>query len=209
MPFYKEISLQNNTTIYLWKINEEISDLKENLFLSENSLNRLDCMKSSSHIKGFLAVRRLLKSISYSDTDLFYDAFGKPFLKDGKKISISHSHNFACLILSDNHVGIDFELKNEKILKNVSMLFKEDFILNFKGSLEETKTLTTFCWAIKEAIFKLIPENNVSFKDNITIEPFHINENSCVVKVNIKNKISSYSMQLEEIEDYVLAYVIQ
>lgn len=209
MPFYKKISLPKNTTLHLWKINEEISDLKENLFLNEVSLDRLEKMKSSKYIKGFLTVRKLLNSIDYSDSDLFYDAFGKPFLKDGKHISISHSHEFACIIISDNPVGIDIELKSEKILKNITLLFDEDFILNFKGNQGETSTLNTFCWAIKEAIFKLIPENDVSFKDNISIEPFQINESSCVVKVEINNKITSYTVQLEEIENYVLAYVIQ
>ena len=209
MPFYKKISLQHNTSVYLWKINEEISDLKKDLFLSEVSLNRLEKMKSSNHVKGFLAVRKLLKEVNYSDTDLFYDAFGKPFLKDGKHISISHSHDFACVIISENPVGIDIELKNEKIIKNVALLFNEDFILNFKGSTEETTTLNTFCWGIKEAIFKLIPENDVSFKDNISIQPFQLNESSCIVNVIINTEITSYTVQLEEIENYVLAYVIQ
>lgn len=208
MPFYKKISLQHNTSVYLWKINEEISDLKKDLFLGEVSLNRLEKMKSSKHIKGFLAVRKLLNEVNYSDADLFYDAFGKPFLKDGKHISISHSHDFACVIISENHVGIDIELKNDKIIKNATLLFDEDFILTFKGSLEETTTLTTFCWGIKEAIFKILPENHVSFKDNISIEPFQLNESSCVVNVTFNNKITSYTVQLQEIENYVLAYVI-
>lgn len=209
MPFYKKISLPKNTSIYLWKIDEEISELKDNLVLSETSLNRLEKMKSINHIKGFLAVRQLLNTIDYSDSDLFYDAFGKPFLKDGKHLSISHSHEFACIIISDNPVGIDIELKSEKILKNVALLFNEDFILNFKGNLKETTTLTTLCWSIKEAIFKLIPENDVSFKDNISIQAFQLNESSCVVNVTINNEITSYTVQLEEIENYVLAYVIQ
>ncbi|CAM4271579.1 4'-phosphopantetheinyl transferase family protein [Flavobacterium terrigena] len=209
MPFYKKISLPKNTSIYLWRINEEISELKEHLVLSETSLNRLEKMKATKHIKGFLAVRQLLNSIDYSDSELFYDAFGKPFLKDGKHISISHSHEFACIIISDNPVGIDIELKNEKIIKNICILFNEDFILNFKGNQEEITTLTTFCWSIKEAIFKLIPENDVSFKDNIFIEPFHLNESSCVVNVRINDKTTSYNVQLQEIENYVLAFVIQ
>lgn len=209
MPFYKKISLSKNTSINIWKINEEISDLKENLFLSKLSLDRLEKMKSSKYIKGFLAVRKLLNNVDYSDSDLFYDTFGKPFLKDGKHISISHSYEFACVIISDNPVGIDIELKSEKILKNVALLFDEDFILNFKGNQEETTTLTTFCWGIKEAIFKLIPENDISFKDNISIQPFHLNESSCSVNVIINNAITNYTVQLEEIENYVLTYVIE
>ncbi len=196
MPFYKKISLPKNTSIYLWRIDEEIFELKEHLFLSENSLNRLAKMKSANHIKEFLAVRKLLNSIDYTDSDLFYDSFGKPFLKDGKQISISHSHD-------------QLDLLAPIKWKNVPLLFNEDFILNFKGNKEETTTLTTFCWGIKEAIFKLIPENNISFKDNISIQTFQLNESSCVAKVNIKNEITSYTVQLEEIENYVLVYVIQ
>jgi len=209
MPFYKKISVANHTNIYLWKIDEEIDDLKQHLSLSETSLNRLAKMKSDSHTKGFLAVRQLLRNINYSDSDLFYDAFGKPILKDNKNISISHSHKFACIIISDNPVGIDIELKTERILKNIPLLFEEDFILNFDGSQEEAITLTTFCWSIKEAIFKLLPENDISFKDNISIQPFQLNESSCVVKATINNKTTSYTVQLEKIENYVLTYVIQ
>ena len=209
MPFYKKISFSKNTSIYLWKIDEEIDDLKQDLYLTEISLNRLAKMKSSNHIKGFLAIRQLLNAIDYSDSDLFYDSFGKPFLKDGKCISISHSHEFACIIISDNNVGVDIELKSERILKNVDLLFAEDFILNFNENKEDAITLTTFCWGIKEAIFKILPENDISFKDNILIQPFQLNENSCVVNVTINNTITSYTVQMEEIENYVLAYVIQ
>jgi 4'-phosphopantetheinyl transferase len=209
MPFHKKISLPKDTTIFLWKINEEISELKELLVLNETSLNRLAKMKSSKHIKGFLAIRKLLNRIDYADSDLIYDSFGKPFLKDNKHISISHSNEFACIIISNNPVGIDIELKNEKILKNAALLFNEDFILNFKGSKNDEMSLTTFGWAIKEAIFKLIPENDVSFKDNILIQNFQLNESSCVVNVTINDIITSYTVQLEEIENYVLTYVIQ
>ena len=209
MPFFKEISLPNNTSVYLWKINEEISDLKQHLLLTEISTNRLAKMKSESHIKGFLAVRKLLNEINYTDSDLFYDSFGKPLLKNNKKISISHSHEFACVIISDNNVGIDIELKSKKILKNISLLFNEDFILNTNENRENEITLTTFGWAIKEALFKLIPENDISFKDNILIQPFQLNENSCIANVEINNKKATYTIHLETIENYVLAYVIE
>lgn len=209
MPFFKEISLPNNTSVYLWKINEEISDLKQHLLLTEISTNRLAKMKSESHIKGFLAVRKLLNEVNYTDSDLYYDSFGKPLLKNSKNISISHSHKFACIIISDNNVGIDIELKSEKILKNISLLFDEDFILNSKENKENEITLTTFGWAIKEAIFKLIPENDISFKDNIMIQPFQLNENSCIANVEINNKKATYTIHLKTIENYVLAYVIE
>ena len=100
-------------------------------------------------------------------------------------------------------------MKNEKILKNISLLFDEDFILNSKENKENEITLTTFGWAIKEALFKLIPENDISFKDNILIQPFQLNENSCIANVEINNKETTYTIYLETIENYVLAYVIE
>lgn len=209
MPLYKKLSPSKDTSIYLWYINEESNDLKENLILSETSLERMARMKSEKQIKEFLAVRKLLNFINYSDADLNYDAFGKPYLKDKKNISISHSNEFACVIISENNVGIDIELKSEKILKSIGFLFNEEFILQFNGNKKDAITLTSFCWAIKEAIFKLIPENDISIKENISIQPFQINENPCTVKVEIASKTTSYQVQLEEIEDYVLAYVIQ
>lgn len=209
MPFFKEILLPNNTSVYLWKINEEIDDLKQQLRLTETSTNRLANMKSESHIKGFLAVRKLLNAIDYTDSDLYYDLFGKPLLKNGKKISISHSHEFACIIIGDKNVGIDIELKSEKILKSIPLLFNEDFILNTKESKENSITLTTLGWAIKEALFKLIPENDVSFKENISIQAFQVNENLCIANVEINNKKTIYTIHLETIENYVLTYVIE
>ncbi len=208
MPFFKEISLPNDTFIYLWKINEAISGLEENLFLNENSLERLSTMKKTSQIQGFLAVRKLLQTINYTDSDLNYDSFGKPHLKDNKKISISHSNEFACIIISNRNVGIDIELKGEKILNNILLLFKEDFILSFKGNKEDKVTLTTISWGIKEALFKLIPENDISFKDNISIQPFEIAQQTAIAEVQINNKTKSFKMYFEGIENYTLVYVI-
>lgn len=208
MPFFKEILLSNDTFIYLWKINESISDLESNLFLNETSLARLDKMKGTNQIKGFLAVRKLLNTINYTDADLHYDSFGKPYLKDNKKISISHSNEFACIIISDRNVGIDIELKGEKILKNIPLVFKENFILDFKGSKEDQITLTTFGWGIKEALFKLIPENDISFRDTISIQPFELDKKICVAQVQINDKTKSFTMYLEAIENYTLVYVI-
>jgi phosphopantetheinyl transferase len=63
-------------------------------------------------------VRKLLQEASYNDFDLSYDELGKPHLKDGKHISITHSYQFSAIIISDQTVGIDIELQREKITKH-------------------------------------------------------------------------------------------
>ena len=81
MPFYKEIIINEHTVAYFWKITEDILWFNEKSVLNDNSKLRLQSMQSEAHQKGFLAVRMLLQHINLTDFDMFYDAFGKPYLK--------------------------------------------------------------------------------------------------------------------------------
>ena len=118
MALYKTLTVNKTTKVLIWKIEESFNDLNTNVLLTDKSRNRLNGMKSKLHQKGFLSVRHLLKEVGYSDADLIYDEFGKPHLKDGKYISITHSFTFSGLIISDTlHVGIDIEKQRDKILK--------------------------------------------------------------------------------------------
>ena len=67
MPIYKTISSEGGTTIYIWKIEESLEELRNGLVLTENSISRLNGMKSILHQKGFLSVRKLLKHAGYED----------------------------------------------------------------------------------------------------------------------------------------------
>ena len=118
MALYKTLTVHQTTKILIWKIEESTSTLKENIILSEDSLTRLNSMKSELHQKGFLSIRHLLKEVGYSDLDVIYDRYGKPHLKDGKFISITHSYIFTGIIISEKvPVGIDIEKQREKIVK--------------------------------------------------------------------------------------------
>ncbi len=106
MPLYKSISVNSQTTVKIWKIEESYEDLISPIELGPESKIRVNNMKSELHQRGFLSVRHLLKSFGYSDFDLFYDNNGKPYLKDGKEISITHSFIFSGVIISEKKVGI-------------------------------------------------------------------------------------------------------
>ena len=81
MPLYKVVLLSKTAKLYLWKITEDVSELRSQIRLKNSSIARLESMKSESHQKGFLAVRMLLQHNEYDDFDLYYDAFGKPHIK--------------------------------------------------------------------------------------------------------------------------------
>ena len=93
MPLYKTIIPNSQTTVKIWKITESYEVLMEKVSLKPVALERVLGMKSELHQRGFLSVRHLLQEFGYTDADLFYDENGKPHLKDGKQISITHSFN--------------------------------------------------------------------------------------------------------------------
>ena len=123
MPLHKVVYLQPNTKLYLWKISEDYNTLFREVRLKDSSLARLEGMKSESHQKGFLAVRMILQHLEYTDFDLLYDEFGKPHLKPqgcsikDLELSISHSHDFSAIVISEQKVGLDLEQLKDKTLK--------------------------------------------------------------------------------------------
>ena len=214
MPFYKKINVNEHTVAYFWKITEDILWFNKKSVLNDNSKLRLQNMLSVSHKKGFLAVRMLLQHINLTDFDLFYDAFGKPHLEvEGQKskdkivereikkyISISHSHDFSCICISNKPVGIDIEKCKEKTLKIVSRYMDVSHIDNL--SLADKITKATIIWGIKESIFKLKNEKGISFPNHIFESPFQLADGKGNAQLIFNNHTEEFQFQFELIENY-------
>ncbi len=201
MPLYKEIILKDNAKLYLWKITEDSAELHRAVKLNNSSQNRVDAMKSVSHQKGFLAVRMLLQHIGYTDFDLYYDAFGKPHLTDGKCISISHSHTFSAIAISDQPIGLDVEQVKEKILKIASRFMDVSHLENL--SEIEKKIKATVIWGIKESIFKIKNIEGISFRNHIFEEDFSFEDKKASAMLKHENKEENFDILFDSIEDYI------
>lgn len=210
MPLFKTINHNVSTTILIWKITETFSELLNEVQLNDKSKLRLNGMKSQLHQCAFLSVRKLLQESGYSDFDLYYDEFGKPHLKDGNHISISHSHEFSTIIVSNQIVGVDIEMQREKIisiadkfvnlteLNRLQRFDKEDYI----------KKLTVK-WGAKEAIFKIRNEKGISFKDHIQVNPFEIGDKETIAFLEIENTKQEFTVYFEEIRNFTLVYTFE
>ena len=209
MPLYKTIDVNSNTQILVWKITESLAQLSLEVQLNSSNTIRFNTMKSDLHQRAFLSVRKLLQDKGYSDFDLEYDQFGKPHLKDGKHISISHSHEFSTIIISDQKVGIDIELQREKIIKIADKFVDYEFEFLNKQSQEEYIRKLTVIWGIKESIFKIRNEIGISFKEHIQAKPFQINDKSGSASLHFQNKTEDFSFHFEEIENFTLVYVFE
>lgn len=212
------------TTAYFWHITEDATSLFRAVSLNESSQKRLDGMKSESHQKGFLAVRILLQYLDFSDNDLTYDTAGKPHLQVKRQklkdknsesvthhpssitqhISISHSHDFSCICISDEVIGIDLELLKEKTLKIASRFMDVNHLLGL--SIADQITKATVVWGIKESIFKIKSEKGISFPDHIFEDAFDIKEGECTAELHFNSRIEKFYVQFHLIEGYVFVF---
>jgi phosphopantetheinyl transferase len=209
MPLFKTILHNSKTEILVWKITETLEQLLLEVILNEKSKARLAGMKSVSHQCGFLSVRKLLQEKGYTDFDLYYDEFGKPHLNDGRHISISHSHEFSTIILSDQNCGIDLEMQREKIITIAHKFAEHEFeFLKDVGEKNYIRQLTVI-WGAKEAVFKIRNEVGISFKDHIHVAPFSIEMMQSVALLKFGSINMNYNIFFEEVERFTLVYAFQ
>lgn len=201
MPLLKTIALNNYTQLLVWKITEPFNDLFRSVVLKDVSFARLESMKAESHQKGFLSVRRLLMEAGYTDFDLYYDEFGKPHLKDGRYISISHSNEFSVIVLSDVNIGADLEILKDKTLLLAPRYMDVSHLKNLNE--EESLLKATVVWGIKESVFKIKNEIGISFKDHIFENEFNLKDKKCTVELRFNDKIESFDIVFDFIEKYV------
>jgi 4'-phosphopantetheinyl transferase len=155
MPLILQESIGKDGVLLLWEVKESLSP-----YLSPESLERLKGMKNVDHKACFVAIRHLLEFVSYTDEDLYYDPKGKPFLKDGRPVSISHNGKLAALYLGGPEAGIDVQqIRPDKVLKAAAFFSKE----------VDPEKLTKE-WCIKESVFKLSESRPLNFLTDISIE---------------------------------------
>ncbi|WP_299487047.1 4'-phosphopantetheinyl transferase family protein [uncultured Allomuricauda sp.] len=209
MPIYKTITISPTTSSYIWKVTETEPELAKGIELTPHCQNRMDGMKSEMHRRAFLSIRHLMAEAGYKDHDLYYDDFGKPHLKDGNHISITHSHNFTGIIVSQtDEVGIDIEMQRDKILR----------IANKFTPLQEYRTLAnteaiirklTIVWGAKESLYKIYAQQGLSFLKHIDVMDFSFDDKRTVAQILYKGKKSHYEVEFLEFEGFTCVYALR
>jgi 4'-phosphopantetheinyl transferase len=205
MPLYKTIIVDEGTKVLIWKIEETLDWLVDDIQLTNHCQQRVNGMKSILHKRGFMSIRHLFAEMGYTDHDLYYDENGKPHLKDGKCISITHSFNFTAIIISEDEVGIDIEKQRDKILKIAEKFtpLKEYHTLANEEALIRKLTIV---WGAKESIYKLHAEPGLGFLQHINISDFDFDNKRTTGKVYFKGKSTSYELKFLEFEGFTCVY---
>ena len=205
MPVIDDLNLSPKTKVVIWEINESLQDLKSKVVLSEDSLKLLNQKKSGIHKKQFLAIRNIFKFLCIDDKDLKYDKAGKPIFSQNKKLSISHSGNYAAVITSNYNVGIDIEKISDKAIK-----IKHKFLqIELNYPIEFNNQISLIYWNIKESIYKAMGIMGVDFKKNILALPLDINATKCKSWYVNNDDIYSFETYFRISKNYTLAFVIK
>lgn len=207
MPLFKSITPDANTQVKVWHITEPYNELYAPLNLKKVSQVRLDGMKSEVHQRGFLSVRHLLREFGYTDQELYYDDRGKPHLKDGKYISITHSFSFSGVIISDHPVGIDIEKQRDKIgIIAKKFVGYEWAYLNTDAS--DYINQLTVIWAVKESLYKLFATAGMLFKEHFLVIPFMLEDGHTAAWIDYKGLKQKYEANFFEFEGFTCAYTL-
>ena len=100
MPFIEE-KYENNARIGFWHAIESEASLRAGITLSPATMDKISSSRSSRRRSEILAARRLMHRMGISDSDLYYGPEGKPYLKSGRYVSISHTSHVVCVAVSD------------------------------------------------------------------------------------------------------------
>ena len=182
---------ENNNTILVWEISEPLEKL-----ISLSSKTDCSHLKSDKRKKEFLACRILLNHFE-ENLKITYSENGSPNLNNHQYISIAHSGNLVCIIISDKEIGIDIEKISDKSLR-----LKEKFVNPHQTNLNKEKS--TLIWCIKEALFKFHKIGNIDFIKDIYVPEFILKEKGEIDISFKKNKLKSYYFK---VENSYLAYV--
>ena len=194
--FHKKIL---NTHIYVWKMTSSYEDQIKNPLLNSSELISAKELKNEKRKKEFLSSRIALKNIFNKELELKHHKSGKPFIKEAKHLSISHSSDFLAVAFGDENIGIDIEKPQNRMVKLMPKILSEIEFMEFKK--EPAMDLACKLWGAKEAILKYVGDKNLNYKEDIKVENIQLGV-ATYLKMNFK-------VEFEKIENMILTYAVK
>jgi len=97
---------------------------------------------------------------------LKYTAGGKPYLTDGRHISITHFDRRAALAVAPFPIGLDGEIPDPRLLRVRHKFLHPD---EYKHHNPDNLAFLTRIWTAKEAVYKLVGRPGLSFARDIHV----------------------------------------
>jgi 4'-phosphopantetheinyl transferase len=200
-----------DTEFALWKIEEQAEDLYAQLQLDEGEKAFVEQLRHGKRHLHWLGTRVLLRTMLRTDEfiDCKIDAHGKPYLVNlPYHISLSHSFDYAAVMISKSgKVGIDIEQISQKVERIAPRFLNPAELTSVLQDKHKVKALYA-CWCAKEAVYKCHGQKEVSFADNITLQPFTFEPEGNIQATIQKDTLKlDYTVQYFKYDDYMVGYV--
>lgn len=207
--FSKNIS--ENCIITLWKIEENEGFFLKYLHIKVEDLaafsNATHPVKQLEWLASRTCVKYTVELLEHNYEGVEKDEHNNPYLSEIQGfVSLSHTSNYAVAIVNlEQEVGIDIERISDK-LSRVSHKFLSESELLHAGD-----DLLKMCiyWCAKESLYKWYGKKNLSFKENIYIQPFEGNTKIVTGEIFIDEILKTkHQLEIFYVDDYVITATI-
>ena len=208
MPFHEHISTKFGATIVLWQLTENEQTIatllseKERTIIYTKNLTQNRC---SDRREALWSIKKKKQTLH---DDITYTAEGKPhLLRKSGHISISHTKEWVAVAYHPFlPIGIDIERIGEKIEKVAPRVFNAP---ELNISSENRKKWLHICWSAKEALFKVIPETGIDFREHLHIVPALLTEEGYLSAWETRTEATkAYTVWYRIYDDFVLVCTV-
>lgn len=193
--------------IGVWQLTETSTDLLSGFSTEELADPAFQQYTHEKRKIEWLATRILMKQLIGPDFTISHAETGKPILNHSKfrHLSISHSCDHAAVILHEHlNVGIDIENMTRNFLPIEKRYLSEAELVQ----VNKNPRMQCLYWCAKEAVFKLVHDEGVEFKQQIHISPFNPElEDQFSARFMSGNQESIYQLHFQIFSDDCMVWV--
>lgn len=212
MPLVHREETEGQTHVYAWKVTEDLSWFSRHLPLSQSDVEDLHAMHPRRALE-WSASRFLLRQYTHVPVPFkcLNDRFGRPYIPgEERQVSISHSHGMVAVALSMHNVGVDVQVRSDKIWRIADKFVGEAEIRTLQESGQDHRLLH-LCWSSKEALFKAYYRGQLDFRRHIFVDlPRHTSETGTLTgAVKKKGVHMRCKIHYRFISDYILVHATE
>ncbi|MCI6161473.1 MAG: 4'-phosphopantetheinyl transferase superfamily protein [Prevotellaceae bacterium] len=154
--------------------------------------------RSVERQKEYVCVRLLLEKIIGREVEITHNENGKPMLKGGGHVSISHTKGYCAVMVSWEHpVAVDIEYISDRVGRIAHRFLRAD-------EQVETSVGLLIHWSAKETLYKLFSEDRLLCEE-MRIIPFEECGRGVIGAENLKRK-QPVEINYIVTDAYVLTY---
>ncbi|MBN2261964.1 MAG: 4'-phosphopantetheinyl transferase superfamily protein [Prolixibacteraceae bacterium] len=191
--------------VALWALTEPLSYFEEKVQLSQTEKKTYQQISNEGRKKEWLAVRLLLWETLGFWPSIVYAESGKPILQNhSRHLSISHAKTMVGILLCTNpYAGIDIEPTKRNIEKVAKRFLSEQELADIEtAKLPNSQILY---WCAKEAIFKAVNENNISFSKQIIVNEV-MPKGEAMATFHSSGKTRHFALKHIELNDHLIVW---